>query len=316
MISVIVATYNRSSCLKNLLQSLAQLRAPVGEPWELIVVDNKSTDDTADVVRRFAAGAPFKVTYIFESCQGLSHARNTGVKAASGEILVFTDDDVTVDPNWLRGFEEAFSRFDCAGVGGKIVPVWSTPKPSWLHNGSRPLRYGAIVSFDQGEEAHPLIKPFVGANMAFKKKAFDTHGKFRTDLGKRGTDAMLGEDTELCLRLMHHGQALVYAPGALVYHPVPEGKLKTRFRSHYLSCGRFTMRMEGVPQQAILWFGVPRYMVRELFARTWNWFWCFGSERFRLELEAFEVLGKLWEARRLSHTQRGKYHALAPNKES
>jgi glycosyltransferase involved in cell wall biosynthesis len=260
MISVVVCTYNRRESLRKTLESLAHLRAPPDSPWELIVVDNNSSDDAADVVKTFGAGSRFGVHYVFEVNQGVSHARNAGINAARGDIVAFTDDDVTVDPGWLCELEKAFDQFGCMGVGGKVIPVWIGQKPSWLRADSHyPLRSGAVVSFDQGEEPCELRTPLVGVNMAFRKATFQKYGAFRTDLGKRGNDAMTGEDTEFCGRLWRAGDNIVYAPRAIVYHPVPKARAKkSHFQSYYFNYGRYTARLNGSPENAILWFGVPK----------------------------------------------------------
>src|SRR5271155_1594923 len=120
MISVVVCTYNRRESLRTALGSLAQLRAPADSPWELIVVDNNSSDGTPEVVKSFGAGSSFCVQYVFETNQGQSHARNAGINAARGDIVAFTDDDVTVDSGWLCELQKVFDEFDCMGVGGRV----------------------------------------------------------------------------------------------------------------------------------------------------------------------------------------------------
>ena len=307
MISVIVCTYNRSQSLGKTLASLSQLSAPSGTSSELIVVDNNSTDDTAELVKAFAAASRFSVQYVFEIKQGLSHARNAGISAARGDLLAFTDDDVTIDSRWLCELHGIFDQFGCMGVGGRIVPVWTGQRPSWLELVfSHPLRSdirlcGPLVSFDHGQEPCELhVLPF-GANMAFKKAAFEKHGRFRTDLG-RGSSLMLGEDSEFGARLLRAGDKLVYAPGAVVYHPVPETRLRRAyFQSHYFNSGRYMVRVNGLPENAILWFGVPRYLVRSLLSQACNWLFTFDSpRRFRHKLGVWECVGEISEARRLS----------------
>ena len=97
-----------------------------------MVIDNNSSDDTEEVVRGYQRTAPFAVRYFFESTQGHSQARNRGIVEAKGVALAFTDDDVIVDSHWLAELKESYDRFDCLGVGGKIVPVWSSERPAWL----------------------------------------------------------------------------------------------------------------------------------------------------------------------------------------
>lgn len=299
MVSVIVCTYNRQERLKCALQSLSQLKAPANNSWEFIIVDNNSNDLTAQTVKDFASHCLVPTRYIFEPQQGLSHARNAGIAASAGDVLAFTDDDVTLDPGWICELQQTFDSFACAAVGGKIIPTWTCPKPSWLLSTDPDLfRRGAIVCFDPGDEVHEIATAF-GANMAFRKEVFQRYGSFRTDLGKCGNDAMTGEDTEFCARLSCAGNRIVYAPNAVVYHPVPETGLKRQFKTHYLQYGRYTVRLDGLPSQAILWFGVPRYMFRHLFVDIYGWLRCMDANRFLHKLKVYESLGAVAEARRI-----------------
>ena len=118
------------------LASLAGLTTR--EPWELIVVDNNSTDATPLVVAAAAARFPVPLRYIFEREQGRCAALNAGIRAARGEVIVTTDDDVRVEPNWLDTARDALGGLDCDYVGGKVLPVWSGTRPPWLPNRRRP----------------------------------------------------------------------------------------------------------------------------------------------------------------------------------
>ena len=302
LISLILCTYNRCESLRVVLGSLAQLRAPSDAAWELIVVDNNCSDDSAEAIKIFAANSRTSVQYIFEPRQGLSHARNAGIRAARGDVIAFTDDDVTAHPHWLYELEKVFNKYDCQGVGGKIIPVWGGEKPCWMQ-GERAFsfRSGAIVSFDQGAEPHELNIAPVGANMAYKKAVFEEYGLFRTDLGKRGTDPMVGEEVEFCMRLFRAGAKVVYAPRAIVYHPVEISKLRKNFESHYFNWGRYLARVDGFPAGSILYFGIPRYLLRSILSHVCKWAVTFDSrERFRHKLQVYESLGQISEAHRLS----------------
>ena len=312
MISVIVCTRDRSESLRRTLSSLAQLQTPSGASWELLVVDNNSTDDTAEVVKTFSLSSSFPVRYVFASTKGLSHARNEGIRVARGDIIAFTDDDVTVDSRWLCELRRIFDQFGCMGIGGKIIPVWTSPKPSWLNlDGPDPLRSGTVVSFDRGQEPCELRNSPFGANMAFTRVAFEKHGMFRTDLGC-GSPLSLGEDSEFGERLLAAGDKLVYAPDAIVYHPIPKRRLKKRhFQSHYFNYGRYMARKNGFPRDAILWFGVPRYLFRSLLPLICKWLFTFHSwRRFRHKLQFFEFLGGISETRRMSKDARWRVGAL------
>ena len=238
-ISVVICTYNRSQSLRQILSSLVKMEVPGDLSWEVIVVDNNSSDDTRDVVREFASAYPLDIRYLFEGKQGLSNARNKGLEAAAGDIVAYLDDDVIVDGNWLSAVQKAFNDSACMGMGGRIKLHLTHSKPDWLQESGPYAVAGVLGAFDRGQEARAIRIPPFGGNMAFRKAAFQGHGKFRPDLGLAGSSRMLGEDTEFCTRLITAGEKVVYSPDAVVYHAVDEKRLTKRYlRSRYLYVGR------------------------------------------------------------------------------
>jgi GT2 family glycosyltransferase len=207
------------------------------------------------------------VRYLFEPEPGKSFALNTGVRAARGDLLAFTDDDVLVDRHWLTSLEKIFAQFDCIGVAGRVVPVWWEPKPEWLELEDQQ----AVVHFEYGEEPRRLELPPNGANMAFRRIAFEKYGLFRVDVGK--TKHACGiEDREFGVRLLTAGQNLVYAPQAVIYHPVDSARLrKDYFLRWAYSFGRQLMRSGLRPQDAVRYFGIPRYLFGSLLTNSFRW---------------------------------------------
>jgi GT2 family glycosyltransferase len=135
-------------------------------------------------------------------------------------------------------------RFNCLGVGGRIIPAWDSEPPPWFVSQGPYKLPAAIVYFDCGAEPCLLNTPPFGANMAFRREAFEKYGLFRTDLGPGVGSQIRGEDTEFCLRVMQAGERIAYAPDATVYHPVdPERMTKLYFLSWYFSYGRAQVRM-------------------------------------------------------------------------
>ena len=132
MISVIICTYNRSASLAETLECLTRMEEPEQGGWELVLVNNNSTDDTAATIQRFATSASFSVTCVSEPQQGLSYARNAGLTASSGDLILFTDDDTLIDPGWIRAMEVTFRTTGCMAAGGRILPRWACDKPAWL----------------------------------------------------------------------------------------------------------------------------------------------------------------------------------------
>jgi glucosyl-dolichyl phosphate glucuronosyltransferase len=301
MISVVICTYNRSKTLAATLSSLAEMKDLQGLQWELIVVDNNSSDATRDVVEGFAKTSGLNVRYSFEPDQGLSRARNRGIQDARGDIIAFTDDDVIVERSWLEGLRSAFHQFDCEAVGGKIIPVWNSGKPHWFPE-ERGFNLGpAIVQFDLGDTARRINRSFVGANMAFKKAAFAKHGLFRTDLGRVKNDFGVAEETEFCQRLFDAGEVVVYTPHAIVYHPVEAKRArKVYFQTWYFHLGRTDVLLGAIPKNAICYFGVPRYLFRMMAKRVLGWLCSINSQRrFYNKVQAYWLAGMMFECRNL-----------------
>lgn len=305
-ISVIICTWNRSKSLAGVLTSLETSIVPENLEWEVLIMDNNSTDDTRKVCESFAAKNPRRYRYFFHGTQGKTNALNAGIRETRSEILALTDDDVTVDPHWVAQIYDMFQKYDCAAIGGKIIPIWKCKKPSWIALDG-PLRHsacGGIVYFDKGDFPCQLSATVFGANMGLRKPIFEKYGPYRADLN-RINDLLGGEDTEYCRRLMHAGERLMYAPKAVVYHPVEEFRTTKKYmRSFAYHYGRWTIRIDGVPDGAICYFGVPRYLFPIALKVFWKWMISLGSQRrsfYRLEL--FLTFGKMTESRRWLRNQ-------------
>ena len=303
-VSVILATYNRAASLRTTLETFSHLVCPPHLSWELLVVDNNSHDNTREVIQTFASTATFTLHYIFEEQQGRSAALNSGIAAATGKIIAFTDDDVLLHPDWLANLPRTFERFDCAAVGGRIVPLWNHTKPEWLEMDGQQ----AVVNFELGEEFTSIRVPPMGANCAFRKQVFTKYGLFRLDLGVNGNKhTVTCEDTEFGFRLLRGGEQIMYCPDAVVYHPVdPKRTTKKYFLDWYYYNGVSLTRTAGLPDFGVSFFGVPRWLYRELMA---NWArWMFSLEknlRFNRKLRTYRSVGNIVESRRLSRLKAG-----------
>jgi len=300
-LTVIICTWNRSKSLAVALNSLEASVVPEGLKWEVLVVDNNSNDDTRAVCESFIAKNPRRFRYFFQGTQGKTNALNAGIREARSEILALTDDDLTVDPKWIAGIYDAFQKHDCAAVGGKIIPVWNCKKPSWItfDGPYRHPAYGGIVNFDKGEVPCQLTATAIGANMGLRKSIFEKYGPYRTDLN-RINDLLGGEDTEYCRRLMHAGERLTYAPKAVVYHPVEEYRTKRKyFRSMAFHYGRWSILVEGVPDGAKCYFGVPRYLFPIALRFLGKWMFSWGEQiRSFYKLELFQTFGRMAESKK------------------
>lgn len=208
-ISVIVCTFDHAQSLLATLHSLAAIDFDATRGWELIVVDNNSSDGTARTVREFAGRAGVPVQYAFEGRQGLSYARNCGMALAHGEIIAFTDDDVRVSANWLTELDREFSADPAVAlVCGRTIPV---------HDGLYPL--GVKDSPDRTLYRHPSppLHIGIGNNLAVRRSVARQVGTFDVQLGA-GTRCGAAEDTDYIYRVLKSGHPVLYTPAAVVRH--------------------------------------------------------------------------------------------------
>jgi glycosyltransferase involved in cell wall biosynthesis len=241
-ITVILCTYNRCQVLAHALASVAASRLPESVEWEVLVVDNNSADRTREVVQEYCEQYPNRFRYLFEPKQGKSHALNSGIREAQGDVLAFMDDDVTVEPTWLHNLTQALHDNQWAGAAGRIALQWPSSLPDWL-SVDGPFSRHVFPGFDQGLEARELIGPPFGTNMAFRKAIFEKYGGFRTDLGPTPDSEIRSEDTEFGRRLIAAGERLHYEPSALVHHPAYEDRLtKRHFLKWWFDKGRADAR--------------------------------------------------------------------------
>lgn len=299
-ISVVVCTFNRCVSLQDTLESLMRQALPSGLTLEIIVVDNNSTDRTAAVVALAAERSPWPLRYVLETTQGLSVARNTGIAAAHGNIVAFTDDDVIPEPSWVRALSKAFIEHHGDCVGGKILPLWLQPPPTWLASaGPSSHLWDILALLDRGSEVRVAgarqWNLLYGANMAFRKSLFDEVGTFRTDLGPRGADCSRGDDTDMLMRLLRTSKRVVYTPHAVVRHKVPPQRLRLSYlRRWQFGSGRSNTRLTTAAPQ-----GIPRWLVRECMTHGLGAMWSYVRQDWehglQRELGFWYQLGQLVE---------------------
>lgn len=296
-ITVIVCTYNRCETLKRALESIATSVVPSSVVWEVLVVDNNSTDHTRRVVEEFSCRHPNRFHYLLESQQGKSYALNSAIREARGEILAFTDDDVIVEPSWLYSLTDPLCARRCIGAGGRVLPEQTFTPPRWLSLGGQ-FSLAPLSLFDRGPEAKELQEAPFGNNMAFRKEAFEKYGGFRTDLGPRPDSEIRNEDTEFGVRLLTAGERLQYEPSAVVYHSVPECRIEREFfLAWWFDKGRADIRQVGICHD-LRWqiMGVPLCYFRRLMRWTIQWLFTIDpARRFMRKVCVWCVLGQIVE---------------------
>ncbi|MBT2288383.1 glycosyltransferase family 2 protein [Paenibacillus albidus] len=251
-ISIIVCTYNRSQLLVKTLQSLLPLENL--ELAEVIVVDNRSKDDTAPRVKEFIAayGNEMDIRYLLEPVQGLSAARNTGILASKAGLIAFLDDDAIPCRNWITTIVSTFEeKPEVMAMGGKIAPIFESKRPDWLIKPFE-LPYTIVDLGDRIKEYPSKLHP-CGANMAMRKAVFDI-SLFPLELGRKGDSLLSGEETWLFGQIQRQGHSILYHPQMAVDHFVPANRLTEDWiMKRYYSQGiSNAMKSEGFKGRLIL----------------------------------------------------------------
>ena len=284
-VSVIISTCNRCESLRRTLHSLLAQDAERCH-YEIIVVDNNSSDRTTEMILSFAK-QDARVCYLFERRPGVSHGRNAAIRIAGAPILAFTDDDVEVAPDWVANIRRAFA--ETAGVDyvtGRILPIFEHEPASWLTTRNA----GPCVLRDRGDRrlystAGHFFPGWATANIAFRRDVFDRIGLFSSDFPR-------GQDLELIIRLWRAQGRGMYDPDVLVRHHIAadrltksyhrmwharEGDIRARVRFAEVITADGTVLRE--PPRATTLFGVPAFLYRELMAEVARWLWAAASRR-------------------------------------
>jgi glycosyltransferase involved in cell wall biosynthesis len=261
------------------LQTVRSVRA-----WDVVVVDNNSTDNTRAVVERLIPVFPVPLTYCFEGRQGKSYALNSGIQVSRGEIIVFTDDDVRVGPAWIDASCSTLDeQRDIDYTGGPVRPIWGGVPPDWLDQRRGDL-WGTLAILDYGDT------PFVfeerrrvplGANMAVRRRLIDRIGGFDPALGRRGRSLLGQEQAEFFARSRESGARGVYVPAMELHHHVPQERLTKRyFRRWWFWKGVSRARVDAMHQVTELGLDlravpyvahVPRFIWGLLLRGVVNW---------------------------------------------
>ena len=233
-ISIIICTANRAAILRDTLENLAHIRTPGGV--ELLVVDNRSTDDTPTVVQEIARGYPFPLRYLFQEEEGKYAALNLGIQAARGAIIAATDDDARFEVDWLERAADGLRRYDCDFVGGPVRPLWGGTKPEWLAE-SNGLHTKVIALLDHGNQVREFGKGIswpLGVNVAYRRSVFDRVGFFDNRLGRKSGTLRNQAQREWHLRARSAGVRGFYLPDMTVHHLVVPERLRKRYFRRWL----------------------------------------------------------------------------------
>jgi glucosyl-dolichyl phosphate glucuronosyltransferase len=224
LISVIICTRNRADLFDKAIASVLAQDFP-RSAYEIVVVDNGSSDHTRQVAHRYAAEA--NVRYVLEERVGLCIARNTGWQAASAPYVALFDDDAIARPGWLAAIATAFerSRGDVGVIGGRVDPIWLAPRPNWLADEIA----GALTIVDWGpaeKEISDLKREWlVGANMAAPKGVIQEVGGFHPWLDRVGNNLLSSGDVHLQMEIVRRKYRCLYVPAMAIEHLAPPSRL-------------------------------------------------------------------------------------------
>ena len=270
-ISILLCTYNRARSLQRTLETLAGLVIPPGLEVELFVIDNNSSDDTAAVCQRAMFSGSLR--YLFEAQQGKSNALNRGLAESTGAFVMFTDDDMDIEPDWLSLHWDAAQRGAAAGwFGGRILPRWEGVPPPWFEkHAASDLAY-LVGRFDLGSEEKALAGGVAGANMSIRRSAM-VGLSFDAALGRHGTGNVGGEEIDMVQQLRRRGHKGWYLPQAVMYHRIPAPRMTEAYvRKWFAGDGRTEVRRNQVVRSH-LWFGAARYYWKSLLLSGLKFCW-------------------------------------------
>jgi len=233
-VTVAIPTYKRAGMLRQTLEGLVRQDYP-RELLEILIIDNNSPDDTRGVVASFAA-APLAPRHVLETQQGANHARNRAIREARGEIIIFGDDDILIEPNWVREMVRPFQDNPpgrVGAVGGEVIPIFPDGCPAWVagFHGPQALR----------PDAGPLRPGQVpmSASLAFLRKTFPELGYFDTELGRKGGVVFGGDENLAIKRLLKGGYEVWFAPAARALHQMPASRTTLAYvRKHAFDSAR------------------------------------------------------------------------------
>jgi glycosyltransferase involved in cell wall biosynthesis len=286
-ITLLVCTYNRSHDLREMLKTAVAQETDGKFTYEILVVDNNSTDDTRSVVEEFIAYGYENLSYMFESQQGKSNALNTGLNAARGSIFTICDDDFILPVDWLKNIFEAFNAHpEVSFVSGKVLPAWQGEAPSWL----TPIHWSAIALTDYGEKEFYADENNQICLLAcsFRMNDVKAVGGYNSKLGVTKNQIGGMEDFEILKRLWRSGRKGIYLPHIWFHHKVtPNRYTKHYHRKWHTGHGSFyaAMREEEFEKASVRLFDVPAHMYRQAAKDVVNWL---KYSLQRREAEAFQ----------------------------
>lgn len=295
-LTVAICTWNRADLLDKTLEGMRELRIPAALEWELLVVDNNSTDHTQKVIESHCNLLPLQP--LEENKQGLSHARNCAIEHANGELIVWTDDDVLVDREWLSEYARAAEEYrDYQFFGGLIEPWFEGSPPEWMRQTWARIE-SAYAARDLSQEEFDFCEkrvPF-GANYAVRSELQKEH-RYDPLLGRNGTRMVGGEEVAVIREFLSKGDRGRWLPHAKVKHFIPRERQNLGYLRKYYQGQGAVGGPTPVTDKSL--FGRPRWLWR-----AWL------EAEFRYQLHRWTKTPSVWiEDLIESSRYRGQLHA-------
>ena len=267
-VSIIICTFNRANFLRGLLQVLTEQIVPANIRWEVIVVDNRSDDDTALVAKAFANKFAH-LRYEYKEKAGISYARNHGIECAKSELICFLDDDILIGGDHIK---RCFLAFKCGQwdiAGGRVLPRTSSVWPNWIKALPKEALNGPLGLYDKGKDNFILSENDervpITANILVRRHVIDKVGLFDTNLGRVKYSLRSGEDSDFCQRARDCGLKIGYCGSCVVYHRVPRKRLSRIYFLRWKFVASITGSNERLPKNTVFWLGIPRFVWGSLF---------------------------------------------------
>lgn len=297
-ISILICTRNRAKRIKNLFESLYSLQIPLGISYEILIVNNGSTDDTEIIIKKCMNHFNLPVTYLEMKEKGKSKALNYGIKYAQGALLLFADDDVVFSSSWLQAYWYAYKNFsEYDGFGGRVIPKWEGQFPDWMKGGMldfMPLPLLNMVDF--GTKLIPFPNRGVpgGLNSGLRRSVINKIGLFNEKFGP-GTNIPYAEDTEYFRRIINNGGKFLYVPEAKVEHINSPERMTQQYALKWnFEVSRSQAMVFGSLRKYKRVANIPIYLMRELIQRLILWlFDCNKKTRFAKKMGVMRTIGHI-----------------------
>lgn len=264
MLTVVLATHNGAQTLPKTLESMQKLKVPDGG-WKLIIVDNVSNDSTAEILKKFSDSLPMVILYQVK--RGKNASLNMAIPHFEGELVIFTDDDVILMPEWLLAFEELARKHTAYSIfGGRVAPEWPSDPPACIID-SIPLSPAFAVhpkDLCDGPANHKGNIWVWGANMAVRHQIFRFGYRFNESIGPTIGNYPMGSETEFTRRLHKDGFKCWFANDIIVKHQIRNYQLTPKWlfvRAIRHGKGKCAADVKIEKSEGHFIFGIPRWRI-------------------------------------------------------